>query len=41
MAIKIYIVEDEPLIAETIKTALEKEGYDVCGMTDKCQGSIV
>ena len=28
------IIEDEPLIAETIKTALEKEGYTIVGMTD-------
>jgi len=40
MAIKIYIVEDEPLIAETIKTALEKEGYDVCGMTDNAKEAL-
>lgn len=34
MSTKIYIIEDEPLIAETIKTALEKEGYVIVGMTD-------
>lgn len=34
MSIKIYIIEDEPLIAETIKTALEKVGYTIVGMTD-------
>jgi hypothetical protein len=34
MSIKIYIIEDEPLIAETIKTALEKVGYTIIGMTD-------
>ena len=34
MSTKIYIIEDEPLIAETIKTALEKEGYTIIGMTD-------
>lgn len=34
MSTKIYIIEDEPLIAETIKTALEKEGYTIVGMTD-------
>jgi len=28
----IYIVEDEPIIARTIKTALEAEGFTVCGM---------
>jgi len=34
MKTKIYILEDEPLIAETIKTCLEKEGYEICGMAD-------
>lgn len=34
MSIQIYIIEDEPLIAETIKTALEKVGYTIVGMTD-------
>lgn len=34
MSTKIYIIEDEPLIAETIKTALEKVGYAIVGMTD-------
>ena len=34
MKTKIYILEDEPLIAETIKTSLEKEGYEICGMAD-------
>ncbi len=34
MSITIYIIEDEPLIAETIKTALEKVGYTIVGMTD-------
>jgi len=40
MGIKIYIVEDEPLIAETIKTALVKEGYEVCGMTDNAKEAL-
>ncbi|MEW4923621.1 response regulator [Algibacter sp. 2305UL17-15] len=30
----IYIVEDEPIIARTIKTALEEEGYTICGVAD-------
>lgn len=34
MKTKIYILEDEPLISETIKTCLEKEDYDICGMAD-------
>lgn len=29
--IKIYIVEDEPLIAATIETALKKQGFNVVG----------
>jgi len=31
---KIYIVEDEPLIADSIKIALEKEKFTVCGIAD-------
>ncbi|NHM05872.1 response regulator transcription factor [Flavobacterium sp. CYK-4] len=34
MSAKIYILEDEPLIAETIRTALIKAGYEIIGMTD-------
>lgn len=30
----IYIVEDEPIIARTIKIALEQEGYTICGIAD-------
>lgn len=30
----IYIVEDEPIIARTIKTALEEEGYTICGIAN-------
>jgi len=37
---KIYIVEDEPLIAETIKTALTKEGYIIVGMTDNAKEAL-
>ena len=40
MKTKIYIVEDEPLIAETIKTALTHEGYDICGMSDNAKEAI-
>ena len=40
MNTKIYIVEDEPLIAETIKTALEKEGYTILGMTDNAKEAL-
>ncbi len=32
--IRIYIVEDEPIIARTIKKALEQEGYTICGMSN-------
>jgi len=31
---RIYLVEDEPIIARTIKTVLEQEGYEVCGMAN-------
>ncbi len=30
--IRIFIVEDEPIIARTIKKVLEQEGYTICGM---------
>ena len=40
MSAKIYIVEDEPLIAETIKTVLLKEGYVVCGITDNAKEAL-
>ncbi|HPW97849.1 MAG TPA: response regulator [Flavobacterium sp.] len=40
MPTKIYILEDEPLIAETIKTCLEKEGYIICGMADNVKEAI-
>ena len=40
MSTKIYIIEDEPLIAETIKTALEKEGYIILGMTDNAKEAL-
>jgi DNA-binding LytR/AlgR family response regulator len=40
MSAKIYIVEDEPLIAETIKTVLLKEGYVVCGVTDNAKEAL-
>jgi DNA-binding LytR/AlgR family response regulator len=30
----IFIVEDEPIIARTIKTALEQEGYTICGIAN-------
>lgn len=33
-AIRVYIVEDEPLIAATIESALLKEGFSVAGMAD-------
>ena len=34
MALKILIVEDEPLIAATIETALKKQAYNVVGEAD-------
>lgn len=33
-ALRIYIVEDEPLISETIQITLTKEGYEVVGSAD-------
>ncbi|HRV54585.1 MAG TPA: response regulator transcription factor [Mangrovimonas sp.] len=38
--LRIYIVEDEPLIASTIETALLKQGYQVCGDTDNAHGAL-
>jgi len=40
MGKKIYIVEDEPLIADTIAHALEKEGYEVCGIADNAKEAL-
>lgn len=37
MATRIYIVEDEPLIAATIQTVLEKDGYEVVGSADNAK----
>ena len=35
MKIRVYVVEDEPIIAETIKSSLIKEGFDVIGQSSK------
>lgn len=40
MSTKIYIIEDEPLIAETIKTVLEKAAYTIVGMTDNAKEAL-
>jgi DNA-binding LytR/AlgR family response regulator len=37
---KIYIVEDEPLIADSIAHALEKDGYSVCGIADNAKEAL-
>ena len=39
-SLQIYLVEDEPLIAETIKTLLEEEGYIICGENDNAKAAI-
>ncbi len=39
-SLSIYIVEDEPLITETIKIVLEDEGYTVCGTSDNAKEAI-
>ena len=39
-SLRIYIVEDEPLITETIKTVLEEEGYNVCGESDNVKEAL-
>ncbi len=38
--LKIYIVEDDPLIALTIETALKKQGYTICGNADNVEEAI-
>ena len=38
--LSIYIVEDEPLIAETIKVILEEGGYTICGESDNAKEAI-
>lgn len=40
MPVKIYIVEDEPLIADTIALALTKEHYDVVGIADNAKEAL-
>ncbi|WP_456377873.1 LytR/AlgR family response regulator transcription factor [Lutibacter sp.] len=40
MAKHIYIVEDEPLISDSIAHALEKEGYKVCGIADNAKEAL-
>lgn len=41
MAIKILIVEDEPIIVATIETALKKQGYDVVGEADSYEEAVL
>jgi len=38
--LSIYIVEDEPLIAETIKAILEDGGHNVLGYSDNVKGGL-
>lgn len=40
MSTKIYIVEDEPLIAQTIKTALINDGYTVSGIANNAVSAL-
>jgi len=40
MTKKIFIVEDEPLIADTIAHSLSKEGYTVCGIADNAKEAL-
>lgn len=39
--IKVYIVEDESLILETIKVIVEEGGYKVCGSNDNVKDAII
>lgn len=38
--LKIYIVEDDPLIAITIETALKKQGYRICGSAENFEEAL-
>ncbi|HET8804322.1 MAG TPA: response regulator [Aequorivita sp.] len=38
--LKIYIVEDDPIIVFTIETALKKQGYGICGNADNYEEAI-
>ncbi|MCX7546822.1 LytTR family transcriptional regulator DNA-binding domain-containing protein [Xanthomarina sp. F1114] len=39
--LRIFIVEDEPIIAITIETALLKQGYLVCGEADNVDDALI
>jgi DNA-binding LytR/AlgR family response regulator len=39
-SLRIYIVEDEPLIADTIRTVLEENGHSVCGESDNAKEAV-
>lgn len=38
--LNIYIVEDDPIIAITIETALKKQGYNICGNADNADEAL-
>lgn len=38
--LRVYIIEDEPLIASTIETMLLKQGYNVCGDSDNAKEAL-
>lgn len=38
--LNIYIVEDDPIIAITIETALKKQGYSICGNADNFEEAM-
>lgn len=40
-ALRIYIVEDEPLITATVETALRKQGFKVIGDSDEYQQALL
>ncbi len=40
MPVRVYIVEDEPLIVATIETALKKSGYTVVGDSDNAADAL-
>lgn len=38
--LNIYIVEDDPIIAITLKSILQKNGYSVCGQADNVEEAL-
>jgi len=39
--LKVYVVEDEPLILESIKIIIDEGGYKVCGTSDNVKDAVL